>query len=538
MVRLALLLLLLLPASLPAQTFFKDQPKPPPGIALPSPRQRQPLAAGPTIPAGTIRVAFDPAVQREPFTGRVYVAVMLKGPWTEPRYLINDWFNGPQIFAKDVKDVPPGGSVTVDAEWMAFPRPLAQVKSTDWCLIQAVARRNTESPVVGVEGDLYSTHAKASFGNGETGTLDLRLSEVWEPRPLKESPQIKLVDIVSPSLSAFYGHEVRTRAAVVLPEGWADDPSRHYPTIYFLVGFGMDHLYAPTTLKMTPRDAAFKDVIWVVPDPSTPLGHSGFADSANNGPRESSLMSELIPAVESRYHGAGSGEHRYVAGMLSGAWGALWLQVRHPEDFAGCWAHCPDPVDFSDFQGIDLGTPGVNMYRDPNGNRRPFARVNGEVRIWYDDFVRFCSLLGRGNEIGSWESVFGPRGSGGAPEPLFDRSTGTVNAETARAWEKYDLRRILERGWAELGPKLRGKLHIYAGGADYFYMDASVARLRDALQKLGSDAHVEIVPKMGRVLYRPGIDQMFRTIAEREGLAPARSPGAPPGGAPPGPEKK
>ena len=46
---------------------------------------------------------------------------------------------------------------------------------------------------------------------------------------------------------------------------------------------------------------------------------------------------------------------------------------------------------------------------------------------------------------------------------------------TAAYWrENYDLSHILRRDWPTLGPKLRGKLRIYAGDMDNYYLNNAV----------------------------------------------------------------
>jgi hypothetical protein len=44
----------------------------------------------------------------------------------------------------------------------------------------------------------------------------------------------------------------------------------------------------------------------------------------------------------------------------------------------------------------------------------------------------------------------------------------------AEHWKKYDLRRVMEEGWATLGPKLAGKIHLYVGDMDNFYLNNAV----------------------------------------------------------------
>jgi hypothetical protein len=80
-----------------------------------------------------------------------------------------------------------------------------------------------------------------------------------------------------------------------------------------------------------------------------------------------------------------------------------------------------------------------------------------------------------GEQLDIWSAVFGPVGADGYFKPLFDKRTGAIDLSVAAYWkENYDLRHILERDWAELGPKLVGKLHIGVGHMDNFNLNWGV----------------------------------------------------------------
>ena len=58
-----------------------------------------------------------------------------------------------------------------------------------------------------------------------------------------------------------------------------------------------------------------------------------------------------------------------------------------------------------------------------------------------------------------------------------------INREVAEYWrENYDLRHILDRDWATLGPKLEGKIHIYCGDMDNYYLNNAVYLMEDFLE--------------------------------------------------------
>jgi S-formylglutathione hydrolase FrmB len=257
-------------------------------------------------------------------------------------------------------------------------------------------------------------------------------------------------------------------------------------------------------------------MIYVVLDPDCRLGHHVFADSANNGPCGRALLEELIPYIELRYRGIGDGRARFVTGHSSGGWSSLWLQVTYPDAFNGVWSTSPDPVDFRDFQRIDLMKPDANMFRDARGEQRPIARKSGKAVLFYKPFSDMEEVMGHGGQLASFEAVFSARGADGRPRKLWDRTTGAIDPEVAKSWERYDIRLVLERNWKMLGPKLAGKLHVWTGGADTFYLEGAVQKLKETLAQLGSDAIVEVFPGRDHSLRDKAIrDRIAREMAER-----------------------
>jgi hypothetical protein len=104
-------------------------------------------------------------------------------------------------------------------------------------------------------------------------------------------------------------------------------------------------------------------------------------------------------------------------------------------------------------------------------------------------------VMGHGGQLRSFEAVFSERGPLGQPRRLWDRKTGAIDPAVAKSWEKYDIRLTLDRNWKELGPKLAGKLHVYMGEEDTFYLEGATRLLKESLTNLKSDAVVELFPK-------------------------------------------
>lgn len=465
---------------------------------------------------GAFRVVFDEAVQKKAYSGRVYV-VLGRSARPEPRRQMTNWFNPAQTLAVDALGVAPGAAITVRDTELAFPKAHADIAAGQYW-VQAVARRSLDHPSPGDgPGDLYSKPVQIEFDAAADGTVELRLTKVVAEREFRETEDTKLVEMRSALLSEFHGRDFTVCATVRTPSRWDAEPDRLWPSVVMIGGFGGSHRDIGRLAPLVADEDKLEDCVVIVPDASCGTGHSVFADSANNGPWGRMLIEELLPEIDRRFR-TGSASSRFVTGISSGGWSSLWLTVTYPEQFAACWSHVPDPVDFHDFQQIDLYAPGANMYTDDTGTRRPLARNGGKTMIWYDDFCAMERVLGRGGQISSFEAVFSPRDKDGQPRPLFDRTTGAVDNETAKSWEPYDIRLVIERGWkgADGAPGLRerlaGKLNIYAGAQDNFFLEGAVRRLQSALASLDSDAHVVIVEGMGHSFAPEGIESMREAI--------------------------
>ncbi len=348
-------------------------------------------------------------------------------------------------------------------------------------------------------GNFYSTVQEVTVDPTMPGEIPLLLDQVVKAAPFPTTAWLHEIVLRSGLLSQFFARDVVERAAVVLPEGYDEHPDRRYPVIYEIPGFSGTHR-PPARFREAPTKAGEgeTDFIRVYLSGNCKWGHHVYADSATNGPRGAALVREMIPHIDAQYRTVPQSNARFVTGHSSGGWSSLWLQVNYPETFGGCWSTAPDPVDFRDFQQVDLyADPPLSLYTDPQGNPRPIARRGTEPFLWFAKFGRMDDVLGRGGQLRSFEAVFSPLGEQGQPQRLWDRTSGQIQPAVAKAWEKYDIRRLLERHWATLGPQLAGKLHIVMGELDTFYLDGATRKLGDSLQALGSDATVEIVPGKG-----------------------------------------
>jgi hypothetical protein len=308
---------------------------------------------------------------------------------------------------------------------------------------------------------------------------------------------LKEVSLESRLLSAFHEQPTFHRAAVILPQSYGRETARRYPVLYIVPGFGGTHYDATKLYPMGAPEAEQGEVefIRVLLSGDCRWGHHVFADSETNGPRGEALIKELIPYIDANYRTAAAPTARFITGHSSGGWSSLWVQVNYPETFGGVWSTAPDPVDFHDWQQVDLyASPPLSLYYDDEGERRPIARRGTEPALWYDSFAKMDDVLGRGGQLRSFEAVFSPLDRGGLPMRLWDRETGRIDPDVMQAWAKYDISRVVDQNWLALEPKLRGKLHVYAGELDTFYLDGAVRRFAETLTRLGADAEVFVVP--------------------------------------------
>ena len=201
-------------------------------------------------------------------------------------------------------------------------------------------------------------------------------------------------------------------------------------------------------------------------------------------------MYELIPYIEERFRGIGEGWSRFTYGGSTGGWEALAVQVMYPDEYNGTFAACPDPIDFRAFTLVDI-------YEDENAYFMdgPFKRTErAGRRNWLgvvdrsvkdDNHVELAlATRGRsGQQWDIWQAVYSPMAEDGYPRPIWDKRTGVIDRQVAEYWrENYDLRYIMERDWATLGPKLEGKVHIYVGDMDNYYLNNAVYLTEEFLE--------------------------------------------------------
>ncbi|MEK6238316.1 MAG: dienelactone hydrolase family protein, partial [Planctomycetales bacterium] len=450
------------------------------------------LAAG-EIPTATakgpaFRVRLAREVADEPVTGRVYVFLsqqLFGAPMRGP-----NWFRPEPCFAMNVKQLRPREAVILDDRGDGFPHVLSKLPPGQYRAQAILDHDFYATHHADGEGNFHSTIVNWTHAPPRGGELELVLDQTIKKRPFQNTTFLKEVTLKSDLLSEFHRREVVTRCVVRLPPSYYKEETRRYPVLFLIPGFG-----GKPTDQPRVEAKGEQEVIQVLLNGQCKWGHHVYADSATNGPRGESLVKELIPHLDDSFRTVPAPTARFLSGISSGGWSSLWLQVEYPETFGGVWSVAPDPVDFRDYQGVDLyAKPPRSLYFDERGKRPPIARRGNRPVLWYASFGKMDDVIGRGGQLRSFEAAFSPLDENGLPQKLWDRTTGRIDPQVAAAWEKYDLRLKIERNWKTLRPQLAGKIHIRMGEQDTFYLQGAAVKLAETLKTLGSDAEVTLVP--------------------------------------------
>lgn len=492
--------------------------------------------------AATVSVSFPTAMSAKPLDGRVIV-MLSRDLRREPRSHASpdNLLDAPFMFGVTVNGLAPGAAVTIDDKAFGWPaRRLSEVPPGDY-LVQVVLNRYetfhlangrvlklppdkgegqqwTEKP-----GNLYSApirvHVDPRHSFHATISLTAQNPSI-SPKP--DTEFVRHIQIRSDLLSRFWGRDMYLGAYVLVPKDFDKHPQAHFPLMVFHGHFPdgiSDFRTEPPDSNLTPdyserfhlagynrirQQEDYQTYLkWIAPDfprflvveieHANPYYDDSYAvNSANLGPWGDAINNELIPAIEKRFRGLGEGWARFTYGGSTGGWEALATQVFYPDMYNGAFAACPDPIDFRAYTVINLYAD-KNAYHldgDALSIERPANRnYLGEVKGTQRD-ANYIELVegdhGRsGGQYDIWQAVFSPVGKDGYPAPIFDKLTGDIDPAVAAYWrEHYDLSHIIERDWATLAPKLQGKLHIYVGSADTYYLNDAVYFAQDRLQAL------------------------------------------------------
>lgn len=494
------------------------------------------LCASPAIAQQSIEITLADGVQPAHPGGRVLVVFADPESKNPLRMIGSTGMDAAPLFGVDAPEWKPGARARIDASSAAFPNgSFAQLKAGEYS-VQALLRCNPDLLTNEAPGNLYSSPQRVRIDPASAGTLKLELSARFEgPELPGDTAEIKFIRLRSERLSRFHGREMFLRAAVLLPEGFETERERRYPLMVQVGGYGqrcasLARQYTRGSRSLAEWKAAdLPRFLLLMPDGAGPLGDPYQVDSENHGPYGAALTEELIPHVEKLYRGIGEPRARFTTGHSTGGWVSLALQVHYPAFFNGCWSFAPDGVDFRHFQLIDV-YKDANAYTNRFGFERASKRtIDGEMEFSVRHECQLENVLGVGNswtrsggQWGAWNATYGARGTDGAPARLWDPVSGAIDAAQREAWKRHDLRMILQDNWKTLGPVLQGKLHVYVGDADDYFLNNAVVRLDSFLKRADPafGGEIRFGWRQGHGYHPLGMKDLLQAAAAR--MEPAR----------------
>jgi hypothetical protein len=487
-------------------------------------------------------VSFPQGMSTAPLEGRV-VLLLSKDQTREPRSHVseNEMLVSPYLFGMNVEGMAPGKSVVLDEKAFGWPAStLSAIPAGDYYVQVVLNRYETFHLADGrtlklppdkgegqqwatKPGNLYSKPTMMHVDPAQPQTFSVSLDQVVpEIAPKADTEFVKHIRIKSELLSKFWGRDMYLGAHILVPKGFDTHPNARYPlmvshghfpedifafrteppdpnlkpdysTRFHLAGYNRIQEQEAYAFYQKWISADFPRYLVVEIQHANPYYDDSYAvNSENLGPYGDAINKELIPEIEKRFRAIGEGWARFTYGGSTGGWEALATQVFYPDMYNGAFVACPDPIDF---QAYTL----INLYKDENAykltgeassvERPAFRNYMGEVFATQRDTNYLELVLGdhtrSGQQYDIWQAVFGPKGDDGYPKPIFDKVSGVIDHSVADYWKShYDLTNIIERDWATLAPKLQGKLHIYVGSGDNYYLTNSVYYAQERLEAL------------------------------------------------------
>lgn len=506
-------------------------------LALASAIVALPACTGSSAGTPRVQVTADTSIAKTPLTGRVFVFF---SPDTnrEPRLEAGSYVASIPFFGADVEQWRTDTATSIDAHTLGYPyASLSALPAGDYS-VQAMLEPYTrfaraDGHVIWVHndqwegqrfnmspGNLLSEVQRVHWDPQSGSPLTLKLTKVIPPVTVPaDTKWVKRIKMKSELLSKFWGQPMYIGATVLLPKGFDEHPTEHYPAIYIQGHFGEGGPFGFTEqagsetpeqraarLQRTSREPGWQFaqewmsgtlpptvvVTWQHP---TPYYDDSYAvNSANNGPYQDALLTELVPALEKQFRLIPNANARFLTGGSTGGWECAALQIQRPDFFGGAWCMYPDPVDFHRTQLVDLYDDSnafvPNNARPPVPERYMSRTPEGQPLITQRSMSQLEAVLGSrgrsGQQFDAWDAAFGPTDADGYPHRVWDRATGVIDKSVVDWWRDkgYDLTNDLVQNWGKIGPELTGKMHFYVGDMDNYYLDLAVYRMEDTAAKL------------------------------------------------------
>lgn len=495
-------------------------------------------ACQPLSPTNTFTVSIGTSIAADPLDGRLLLLIS-NDSTREPRFQINDGPNSQLVFGQNVDGMDASTAVEFNANHFGYPiESLDNLQPGDYW-VQALLHtyetfnlstgHTVKLPMDNGEGqqwnrspgNVYSTPVKITVKEGASSNYSIVMDQIIPPiEAPKDTEWIKHIQMKSDLLSEFWGRDMYLGAHVLLPKGFDDHPEAQYPLMVFHGHFPSDFggfrttppdpdlepdysaRFNVTGYNIIQQQEAYNQYLqWISDDfprfiiieiqHPTPYYDDSYAvNSASQGPYGDAITYELIPYIEEQFRGIGEGWARFLYGGSTGGWEALAVQVMYPDEYNGCFAACPDPIDFRAYCLVDLYEYDNAYFYDSEHKEVPIpahrdylGHVNSSMKDSNHKELALGDKSRSGQQFDIWEATYSPQGPDGYPVRIWDKRTGEINKEVAAYWkENYDLRYILERDWKELGPKLVGKINLYCGDMDNYYLNNAVYLMEEFLE--------------------------------------------------------
>jgi len=498
------------------------------------------LLNGFELSAQMFNVKINNNLHTENFDGRLLL-LFSNNNAAEPRFQISDALTTQIILGKNVDQWAIGATQSIAQEAYGFPKErLSEIPAGDYYVQVLLHKYETfklkNGKVVKLPmdrgegqhwnlapGNIYSKPIKIHFDPKNTEvvqlTIDQIIPSIIEPT---DSKYIKHIKIQSKLLTEFWGRPMYLGAHILLPEGFDTHQNVKYPLAIYHGHFPSDmsgFSTTPPNPNLIPDTSArfnitgynkiqeeeayqfykqwtgpnFPRVLAIEIQHATPYYDDSYAvNSANMGPYGDAITYELIPEIEKQFRGIGQGWARFTYGGSTGGWEALAVQVFYPNEYNGAYAACPDPIDFNHYTTI-------NIYKDENAyyaksdfkdlarpsHRNYLGHVSSTIKETNQRELALGTHSRSGDQYDVWEAVFSPMGEDGYPKRIFDKHSGTIDKSVAAYWkENYDLAHIIKRDWPKIGEQLKGKIHLYVGDMDNYYLNNAVYTAEDMLKQL------------------------------------------------------
>ena len=498
------------------------------------------LLNGLELSAQMFNVKINNNLHTENFDGRLLL-LFSNNNAAEPRFQISDALSTQIILGKNVDQWAIGSTQSIAQEAYGFPKErLSDIPAGDYYVQVLLHKYETfhlkNGKVVKLPmdrgegqhwnlapGNIYSKPIKIHFDPKNTEVVQLTIDQIIPPiiEPT-DSKYIKHIKIQSKLLTEFWGRPMYLGAHILLPEGFDTHPNVRYPLAIYHGHFPSDisgFSTTPPNPNLIPDTSArfnitgynkiqeeeayqfykqwtgpnFPRVLAIEIQHATPYYDDSYAvNSANMGPYGDAITYELIPEIEKQFRGIGQGWARFTYGGSTGGWEALAVQVFYPNEYNGAYAACPDPIDFNHYTTI-------NIYKDENAyyaksdfkdlarpsHRNYLGHINSTIKETNQRELALGTHSRSGDQYDVWEAVFSPMGEDGYPKRIFDKHSGTIDKSVAAYWkENYDLAHIIKRDWPKIGEQLKGKIHLYVGDMDNYYLNNAVYTAEDMLKQL------------------------------------------------------